>query len=129
MKLEFIPVWDVEERWASVAALLEKALQKQTAMSLESVKQDCLKGKFWLWHVPGQVAFVTEIQQFALERICMIVLCGGEHIDEWLEHCDRTLTRHARHFGCAALMIVGRKGWARVCPEYEIQDYVMRKPL
>ena len=129
MRLEFVPAWDIEEAWPEIAHMLAKALAKQTAMSLESVKADCVRGKFWLWRVPGRAAFLTEIQQFPLERICMIVLCGGDSLEEWLQVADETLTRHARHFGCSALMIVGRKGWSRACPAYEVQDYVMRKAL
>ena len=124
-----MPLWDIEREWDAIAPLLARALSKQTALSLESVKADCLRGKFWLWHVPGRAAFLTEIQTFPLERICMIVLCGGEGMDDWVQQADDTLTRHARHFGCSALMIVGRPGWHRACPAYEISDYVLRKAL
>jgi hypothetical protein len=129
MRLEYVPVWDVEREWETIAPLLSKALAKQTALSIESVKADCVRGRFWLWHVPGRVAFVTEIQNFPLERICMIVLCGGDGLSEWLTDADETLSRHAKHFGCAAMMIVGRPGWHRACAAYEVQDYVMRKAL
>lgn len=129
MKLIYVPVWDIEREWHDIAPLLAKALEKQTAMSLESVKADCLRGKFWLWHVPGLAAFVTELQQFPLERICMIVLCGGDDMENWLWDSDETLTRHARHFACSSLVIVGRRGWSRVCPAYQVQDFVLRKAL
>lgn len=129
MSLEFVPTWDIELVWPEVAPFLARALEKQTAMSLESVKADCVRGKFWLWRIRQRAAFLTEIQQFPLERICMIVLCGGDSLEEWVNEADETLTRHARHFGCSALMIVGRRGWSRACPAYEVQDYVMRKAL
>ena len=129
MRLQVVPVWDVPIVWDEVAPLLAKAVAKQTAMSLESLREDCLRGKFWLWHIPGVVAFVTEIQQFPIERIEMIVLCGGENLEAWMEEADATLTRHAKHFGCTALMIVGRQGWARAAPEYKAVATVMRKEL
>lgn len=129
VKLEFIPLWDIEEYWPLVSPLLEKALAKQTAMSLRSVHEDVKRGKFLLWHVPGQAAFVTEIQQFPLEKICMIVLCGGDGMEQWLEVADKTLTRHAKALNCTALMIVGRPGWSKVVPAYQVQDVVMRKAL
>ncbi len=129
MKLEYVPLWDIEPEWDGIAPLLAQALSKQTALSLESVKADCLRGKFWLWHVPARVAFVTEIQQFPCERICMIVLCGGDGLEEWLAEADQTLTRHAKHLGCTAMMIVGRRGWSRVRPQYQVVDVVMRKVL
>ena len=109
--------------------MLDKALAKQTAMNRESVYQDVKRGKFLLWKIKNKAAFVTEIQQFPLEKICMIVLCGGDDMDEWIEVADETLSRHARALGCSALMIVGRKGWSRAVPQYQIQDVVMRKSL
>lgn len=129
MRLEFIPAWDLEERWSEAAPFIERALARQSGMSLESVKADIKRVKFFLWLIPGRAAIVTEIQHYALEKICVIVLCGGDGMDEWLHHADATLCRHARHFGCAAMMIVGREGWSRVLPEYRVQDVIMRKPL
>lgn len=129
MRLEFIPAWDLEERWSEVTPFLELALARQTGMNLESVKADVKRVKFFLWVIPGKAAIVTEIQQYALEKICMIVLCGGNGMEEWLELADATLCRHAKHFGCTAMMIVGRAGWSRVLPEYQIQDVIMRKSL
>ena len=129
VKLEFIPVWDVDLRWNEVAPLLEKPLALQSAMSLESVHNDCRTGKFHLWSIPGEVAFVTEIQQFPMERICMIVLCGGDNMEGWIDEADKTLTRYALSMGCKAMMIVGRSGWSRVNTAYRIQDTVMRKSL
>ena len=129
MRLEFIPVWDLDERWKEVSPLVELALAKQSAMNMESLFADCKRGKFHVWLIPGEVAFITEVQQFPLERICMIVLAGGEGVDRWKNVCDQTLTRYAKAYGCVALMIVGRRGWSAVMPEYQIQDYVMRKNL
>ena len=128
-RLQFVPVWDVADVWPEVEPLLAKAVTKQTAMSLDSLREDCLRGKFWLWHIPSVVAMVTEIQQFPCERIEMIVLCGGLEMEQWIESADATLTRHARHFGCDAVMIVGRQGWSRAAPQYSAVASVMRKDL
>ncbi len=129
MNLIFIPLWDIDLHWATAAPLLAKPLAKQHAMTLESVREDCRRGKFHLWLIPEQVAFVTEIQQFPAERIAMIVLCGGSGLEEWSTSADETLTRYAQAMGCQALMIVGREGWSRVMPAYKIQDVIMRKDL
>lgn len=129
MTLDFVPVWDIDIRWPEAAPLLQKPLERQSAMTIESVYRDCKSGKFHLWLIPGKVAFITEIQQFPAERICMIVLCGGEGLDEWKVQADEVLTRYARTMGCNALMIVGRLGWSVVMPEYRRTDYVLRKTL
>lgn len=129
MKLEFIPLWDLDEYWPLVAPMLAKALETQSAMDLKSVYEDVKRGKFLLWRIADKAAFITEIQHFALEKICVVVLCGGDGMDEWLMSADHTLTRHAKALGCAALMIVGRRGWSKLVPAYRIEGFIMRKPL
>lgn len=129
MKLEFIPLWDADEHWEEVSPMLKKALAEQTGMSLESVYEDVKRGKFLLWKIPGQCVFITEIQPFALEKICVVALCGGEQLATWLKVAEETLSRHARAFNCSALVIVGRKGWSKVAPNFEITDFIMRKKL
>ena len=129
MKLEFIPLWDVDEHWAEVAPMLEKALAQQTGLSLESVYADVKRAKYLLWKIPGKAAFITEIQPFALEKICMVILCGGDALDKWLPVAEETLSKHGKALGCSALVIVGRKGWSKVAPNFEITDFIMRKAL
>lgn len=122
-------MWDLDEHWAKCAPHLAKAIAKQTAMTLDSVQQDVKRGKFHLWLIPGRAALVTEVQQFPAERICMIVLCGGEGMEEWVQIVDAKLTSYARALGCVALMVVGREGWSRAVPAYKATDTVMRKAI
>ncbi len=129
MKLEFIPLWDVDEHWPEVSKMLEKALAYQTGLSLDSVYSDLKRAKYLLWRIPGRAAIVTEIQPFALEKVCMVILCGGEKVTDWLPVAEETLSRHAKALGCAALVIIGRKGWSGIAPNFEITDFVMRKAL
>lgn len=129
VKLEFIPLWDLDEHWPECASFLARALATQNAMSLESVYADIKRGKFLLWKIASCAAIVTEVQPFALEKVCMVVLCGGDDMEEWVEEADATLTRHAKALGCGSLMIVGREGWSRVLPSYKVQSVVMRKAL
>lgn len=128
MRLEFIPIWDIEDRWSDVSKHFEMALARQKSMNLESVYQDCKRGKFHVWHIEGKASVLTEIQQFPLERICMIVLCGGEGMSEWIDMTVETLSRYAKSYGCTSLMVVGRKGWSSI-PGFNIEDVVMRKTI
>ncbi len=128
MRFSFIPLWDVDLVWPQAAPMLAKALALQESFSIESVYRGVKDGKFHLW-LGDNVALITEIQQFPLERICMVVLCGGRAMESWEEIIDATITRYARTMGCAAMMIVGRRGWSKVYPEFHIDGYVMRKSL
>lgn len=127
--MELIPMWDLDIHWERIAPMLSKALAEQTAMTLESVYADVKGGKYHLWHIPGKAAFLTQIQTFPKEKVCMIVLCGGQGMDDWVESADETLERYARSFACNAMMMVGREGWSKVLPAYEVVAVAMRKAL
>lgn len=128
IRFEFVPIWDVDLRWPEAAPMLAKALDTQESLSIESVYQGVKDGKFHLW-VGDDVAIITEIQQFPLERICVGVLCGGAVVERWESTMNAAVTRYARAMGCRAVVIVGRRGWSKVWPEFKIDGYVMRKSL
>ena len=73
-------------------------------------------------------AAVTELHQTEWRKVCCIVACGGEHRERWLELIG-PIEDFARAEGCAAMRIMGRKGWARVLPTYRIRRVVLEKEL
>jgi hypothetical protein len=127
-RFDFIPFWDVADRWPFVAHFLQKALDKQTAWNQQGIQTEILKGSMHLWEVPGEAALVTQIQNFPLERICVIVLCGGSGLAEHKDFVMSKLTHYAKAHGCQALTIVGRPGWARVLG-FDLGERVMRKKV
>jgi hypothetical protein len=129
MTLEFIPMWDIDLHWKEIAPHLAKAVAKQSGLSMESLYKDCKSGKYHLWKVPGRAALATQVQTFPCERVFMIVLAGGEGMDDWFQQADEVLTRCARSFDCNAMDIVGRRGWSRILPAYQVEAVVMRKKL
>lgn len=129
-KLVFIPAWEIDDRWADVAPHLARPLARQSAMTLESLQASLLRGEMLLWEIPGKAAFVTQLQQFPAERICVIILCGGDGLREWQDAAWRGLTRYARKAGCSCLQIVGRRGWTRAVPEFQpTGEVILRAPL
>ena len=126
--MRYIPQWEVEEVWDKAAPMLQLAVSRQTAFNIEGLKTMLLRGEMHLW-VHQSAAMTTQIQTFQLERVCVIVLCGGTDLSEWADGAWATLLKYARSFGCAAIMVYGRSGWAKVRPEFEITDTVLRYKL
>ncbi len=127
-----VPAWDVDREWARLAPLVEKPLKLQTALNPDAVRAELLNGRMHLWD-GGSVALVTQIQTFACERICVIVLAGGSGLvgrrnSALRESLLAEIERYAKAHGCSALQIVGRKGWLRYGFD-STHEVVMRRKL
>ena len=117
MSVRFVPPWDVAREWDALAPLLALPLKRQSALDLEALKGALIAGRMHAW-LGDEIALVTEIQAFARERVCVIVLAGGANFvtrqaSGLREQTLATIERYARSHGCGALQIVGRPGWAR----------------
>lgn len=125
--MNYLPQWDVDSVWAKALPMLQGALAQQTAFNADGLHGMLLRGEMHLW-MNDNAAAVTQIQTFQLERVCVVVLCGGAG----LEASDETwqqFTRYARSYGCAAIMVYGRAGWSRVIPGLVVTDTIMRFKL
>ena len=55
---------------------------------------------------------ITEISQFPRARVCWVLACTGDVVDDWLDHLSEIESwAHAR--GCTAIEPVARPGWER----------------
>ncbi len=123
-----VPYWDVAQVWPRVAGCVQKALDRQSEWRLADIHEQLMNQRMQLWVVPWTLAVVTQIQTYPGARICMLVLCGGEGLDE-NKALLREIEQWARSLGCDEMRIQGRAGWRRVYPEYEPIATVMRKKL
>lgn len=78
----------------------------------------------WLEELLGVV--VTKV--FRKARICQIELCAGRNIKTWLHHLPE-IEQFARDNGCKISEVIGRKGWLRLLPDYELYAVILRKKL
>lgn len=117
--------WDVDGLWLRVAPLLQKALARQTERSLDGIYRELHAERMQLWVVPWDMAVVTQVQRFENAHLCMIVLCGGEHLEEHKHEFD-SITAWCKAIGCDELRIVGRPGWERVFPQFKQIGTILR---
>jgi hypothetical protein len=96
------------------------------------VEQAVLSGRALLWLATDgatiHAAAVTELAASEWRKVCVIVACGGHDRARWL-HLIGGIEEFARAEGCAAVRILGRKGWARVLPEYRMHRIVLERDV
>jgi len=110
--------------WRRCAPWLEAALDD--AYALDDVLKGVLAGDFHFW--PGQrSAAVGEVVEHPRRRDYHVFLAGGD-LSELLS-MERSAAAFARALGCDRITIHGRKGWARVFPEYRPVYLALAKEL
>lgn len=111
--------------WGAAAPLIAAALPyARGRWTLESLKADLDSGEKRLWVVFRDremvSAYVTVNTDFPEMRVCTILACGGTDADSWVAPVLQGVETAAIAEGCAQVEIIGRPGWHRKCPDYEL---------
>ena len=98
----------------------------------DDLQNDILNGDALLWLVWSrpiiEAAVVTQIILTERSRVCMIQACGGSMVLRRLDLLNR-IEDYAMQQGCHCVRILGRRGWARVLPDYHETKIVLERPL
>lgn len=123
--MKSIAQWEVAQHWDRIAELLEPVLARPEAdNTLDDVRQFLMSGSMQAWHVDWRVIVVTAIQPFGAnpqaptKRVCQVVFCSGEGMDEWLHGVVAALKAWAASQNCHCLRVSGRRGWLRTLPDF-----------
>lgn len=134
--LASIASWEIPLYWNRIVPLLIRVLERaEVDNSLEDVRQFLLSGHMQAWHVAWKTILITQIQPFGANpqqptsKVCCIVFCAGEGLDNWLQAAGERLGEWAKAMGCTKLRIVGRKGWAVKLPDYKQVSITLEKQL
>jgi hypothetical protein len=154
-QLVCIPPDCVHLVWPRVAGLIEAAMRRGDLSSFAAVAAAVSAGRAQLWvaweseDAEIVAAAVTELHQTEWRKVCCIVACGAaSHEEHQGVHarlrglCRRRPGDMARWLdllapiedwasaeGCDAMRIMGRKGWARVLPDYRVKRVVLEKEI
>jgi hypothetical protein len=127
---------DVDAIWPLVRPFIERALAAgDGGHAAEDVRRLCAARDAQLWLGLGagglEMVAVTEIRGLPRTRIARVWLLAGIDARGWIEECLPAIEDWARAEGCAALELVGRKGWLRRLPAagWSHTQVVMRKEL
>jgi hypothetical protein len=117
MNVEAISVERVVDVWAQASTQLERSLSILGEYSAHDLLVRLVTGNAQLWHC-DDVWCVTEVAVYPRKRVAVLSHMGGS-LD--VAHAHDLLpvwTEWAKARGCTELRIVGRRGWARVFPEF-----------
>jgi hypothetical protein len=129
-----VPPDNVAAVWPHVRALIHTAMKRGDLSSFQPVEASVLAGDalLWLaWDPDAEriaAAAVTELHQTEWRKVCVLVACGGAGVNRWIALLDG-IEAYARAAGCAAVRIMGRKGWARLLGDYRMKRIVLEKDL
>jgi hypothetical protein len=119
-----VPLAALPAAWPPLWRLLEPALRRSPDKPTQCVDAErwLLKrllahdAQLWAVYADGKpvAAIVTEVQDSAQQRRCLLWLIGGSHARDWVDAFLALVERWARALGCGALWGSGRRGWAHL---------------
>lgn len=134
MILVCVPPDRVNEVWPHVREMLRQALLRADIDSFAPLEAAITSGStstlLWIVWDGNKIvaAVVTELQLTMRRKVCVILACGGRGMSEWLP-LIAGIEKYALAEGCAAVRIVGRKGWAKVLPSYREHRVILERKL
>lgn len=117
--------------WADVRELLIPALNYASEFTEAEVQADLASGQAQLWIGRDEIvhcAVVTAISPRPGGKVCEIWLMGGRDRHLWMHFLD-VIEAAAKDAGCVAIELTGRRGWARLLPDYRFKAVVLKKAL
>jgi hypothetical protein len=118
--------------WPHARPLIHAAMHRAAISDFTEVESAILAGENLLWlALDGptiHAAAVTALHRVNNHKLCTIVACGGRDRARWLA-LKSVLEDFARAEGCRAIRILGRRGWARLLPDYTTTRILMEKEL
>jgi len=127
-----IPPERVAIVWPHVSHLIASAMRRGRISDFADVERAVLSGAHLLWLAADTRAIhadaVSALSVVNGERFCTIVACGGRGRALWLS-LIAVLEDFARAEGCRAIRILGRRGWARLLPDYVTTRILLEKPV
>ena len=116
-----------EKQFHRVAHHLLDALNKPPIThKLQDVYDLLLKNQCQLW-VAKNSALVTIIQKNPIGIFVTIWLAGG-NLNEIIS-IEKSVTQWAKEMKARSILILGRKGWVKKIPDYDVVDTLMEKKL
>lgn len=122
----------VPQVWPHCSAFIRRALERGSAGDFAGVERSVLNARALLWVAWDgdkiMSAAVTELAKFGDVKVCTIVACGGDGLNNFLP-LIAGIEKYAKAEGCDISRIDGRKGWARVLPGYKIARVTLERRL
>lgn len=123
----------LEALWEYAKPHIERFSDETLLADPSDILQDLKEGNKQLWLVEksGSVAAVavTQIYETRKGRVCCIWAACGTLGIKGIAPAFNEIEKWARDIDCVALEIKGRKGWARILPEFKQTAICLEKDL
>lgn len=90
-----------------------RQLKYRLGISWEEYQKRIQEGRYQ-FHTFSDGFAITEIVNYAEERVCQVHLVGGGPVDRWKEEAEKKLLAFAKQHQCKALEAVCRPGMAKL---------------
>jgi hypothetical protein len=117
----------VDQIWPIVSDLVKRAIDRGFS-SFSVVEANVLDGLFLLWLVIDREKITAATITSLVGDACEIVATAGTGVNNWV-HLIEGIEKYARAEGCVRVRIIGRKGWARLLPDYKQTAVVLERHI
>lgn len=116
-----------------MAHLIRAAIARSGHWTEAEIWSDLEHARSLLWLVVDgtrvHAAAVTQVRiNRKLGKVCEIVCCAGAGLRSWLPFLTH-IEAYAKAEGCGIMRVPGRKGWARMLPDYRQPYIVLEKEI
>jgi hypothetical protein len=136
--VELVPVAAslVADVWPHARAMVKSAIDRVDLCNFEGIEEEVLTGtqQLWLaWNGTAiEAAAVTKLVLIGGRKICIVVAAGAAQNNRNGKRWPPLIAgieQFAKDEGCAAVRIIGRKGWQRILAHYRANYVVMDREL
>jgi hypothetical protein len=133
VNLVVVPPDNLPSAWRAAERYALAALHHDDYADAERIKADVFSGMALLWLAINEEprivgAGITHLVIGVAGKVCEIIAWGAD--DQ--RKCAPLLSvveAYAKHEGCVATRLIGRKGWARLLQDYKIKALIMEKVI
>ena len=118
------------EGWHTAVKMLEAAFKPGMADETFKMLEEDLyaeRSLLWIAHEDNEIfgAASTKLVCYPNGRlVCVITSCAGYSFPKW-RCCIQEIEKYAKHMGCAAVRLSGRKGWKILKSEGYREPWIM----
>ena len=120
VKIISIPRQDIWSMTDAIGPFIRKGLEyAHGEMDEQSIYEKVSQGLMEAWVVlegatDPYAVLATELIIHPCNRVVRVVLCGGEHLDKWMDAFLSVMDDYARRWNADGIEVIGRKGWERI---------------
>jgi hypothetical protein len=115
-----MPCDEAALRFGDVWPVLSRSVRRDSCDSPSAICAKVCAGLAVIAEIHGGQGYaLLEVMQYPVKRVLHISHVAGDNMAEWLQDGIAWWKQYAAEQGCDAVRYHGRKGWARLVPEFQ----------